>query len=402
MKRILLILLAAAILAALAYAAYLAYTYKSLNVPRTEAPDFAAEPLPFALPEGFAMSVFAEGVKGARTLAFDPSGALLVAQTSEGRIMALPDTDGDGKADAKVLVADGLDRPHGLAFRCTDPSRPTECVLYVAEEDMLSSYEYNAEAHRAVGRRELLPLPDAGAGGHHTRSLHFMPYPDDSTLLVSVGSSCNACAEDDARRAAVLTYDVETGASGVFATGLRNAVFLAPHPVTGEVWATEMGRDGLGDDTPPDEMNIVKEGGFYGWPWYYGKNVRDDTHRPGQAPEFAGTLMGSHVDLQAHSAPLGFAFVPEEGWPEEYWFDALVAYHGSWNRSEPTGYKIARIDLDDEGNYRGVEDFITGWLRPDGTLAGRPADVKALPGGTLYVSDDGAGVVYRVGRTEAP
>ncbi len=178
-------------------------------------------------------------------------------------------------------------------------------------------------------------------------------------------------------------------------------MFLTLHPVTGKVWATEMGRDNLGDDIPPDEINILEKGKNYGWPICYGKNIHDtefDKNVYIRNPCMDPFETGSHVDLQAHSAPLGIGFIPEEGWDEDMWFDALVSYHGSWNRSVPTGYKIVRVKLDAQGNYIGAEDFITGWLKSDGTKLGRPVDVKVLSGGTMYISDDDRGAIYKVSR----
>jgi glucose/arabinose dehydrogenase len=176
---------------------------------------------------------------------------------------------------------------------------------------------------------------------------------------------------------------------------------MAIHPVSGDIWATEMGRDGLGDNLPPDEINVIHEGKFYGWPICYGKNVHDaafDTNTYIRNPCQEPTETPSTIDLQAHSAPLGIAFVPEEGWPEDYWYNALVSYHGSWNRSEPTGYKIMRYKLDARGNYLGSEDFLSGFLTKSGAL-GRPVDILIQPAGTIYVSDDKAGVIYRIYRS---
>jgi hypothetical protein len=174
------------------------------------------------------------------------------------------------------------------------------------------------------------------------------------------------------------------------------------HPVTGEVWATEMGRDWLGDDLPPDEINIIGEGRDYGWPICYGKNIHDaEFDKKVYARDPCADKTPSFIDIPAHSAPLGLAFFPEEGWPEEYWHDLLVAYHGSWNRSVPTGYKIVRYHLDSRGNYLGEEDFITGWLTPAGAV-GRPVDILIQPGGKLYISDDRAGLIYKVAYNPPP
>jgi glucose/arabinose dehydrogenase len=184
----------------------------------------------------------------------------------------------------------------------------------------------------------------------------------------------------------------------VYAKGLRNAAFFTRHPETGRMWTVEMGRDHLGDDTPPDEINIVEEGRHYGWPFCYGRNVPDTEFAGDEAREFCRepNAVPSLIDMQAHSAPLGLAFLHDtSGWPGEYRNDLIVAYHGSWNRSAPTGYKLVRFKFGADGDYEGVEDFISGWL-DDGAAHGRPVDVKVGPDGALYVSDDHAGVIYRI------
>jgi glucose/arabinose dehydrogenase len=269
-----------------------------------------------------------------------------------------------------------------------------DLLLYFAQEDGVSRVPTYSEGPP----EKLFDLP--ADGGHYTRTIMFAP---DGRLLTSVGSSCNVCNEEDWRRATVLVSDDEGNNLQVFAKGLRNSVFMATHYGTGDIWATEMGRDNLGDNTPPDEINIVKEGGFYGWPICYGKNIHDtnfdkNTYIRNPCDETFGEIP-SHIDLQAHSAPLGLAFVPEDppgaGWTQEYWNDVLVAFHGSWNRTEPTGYKIVRIKLDAQGNYQGQEDFITGWLK-DNRALGRPVDILVQPYGVMYISDDKAGVIYKV------
>lgn len=395
MKKVLISLGVIILLFVIGEGLYVWQTFGNIHIPRkSDAPVVAGS---FTVPKGFAsFTEFSAHVPNARTLAIAPRGVLLVAQPSEGVISALPDENGDGKADKVVVVAGELDRPHGLAFRCLNVETPDRCDLYVAEHNALSVFAYDGETMSATNKRKLLDLPSGSIVAHKTRSLLFLPSPNENKLLISVGSSCNVCTEEDNRRATILIYDITSGKVGHYATGLRNAVFMALHPVTGEVWATEMARDGLGDELPPDELNIVKEGGWYGWPWFYGKNIEDMTFSPNARPSFAQKPIESLVDLPAHSAPLGISFVPEEGWPEEYWFNALVAYHGSWNRSIPTGYKIVRMIFDEHGVFTGEEDFITGWLREDGKTIGRPADVLALSGGTLYVSDDQAGKIYKL------
>ncbi|MES2953458.1 MAG: PQQ-dependent sugar dehydrogenase [Patescibacteria group bacterium] len=345
--------------------------------------------LPYTVPEGFKISLYAENLPGARDVVHDPGGGLAVSLPGEGKIVTVVDTDADGKADKTFLVLEDLNGPHGIVFVCEGEEN---CTLYVAEEDAVRGYEYDAQEHVASRPEKLATLPSGG--GHSTRSLHLSP--DNKTLLISVGSSCNVCEETD--RAVVYSLDLATKKLDLYATGLRNSVFMALHPVTGDLWATEMGRDLLGDDIPPDEVNILKEGGWYGWPWFYGNNIFDEKFRSGVMPSFAKEAIPSQIDLQAHSAPLGLAFIPEEGWPEEYWHDLLVAYHGSWNRSVPTGYKVVRFDLDPKGKLLGgPTDFISGFMA-DGVVRGRPVDLLIEPGGTLYVTDDRTGVVYRFAR----
>ncbi len=393
MKKILLILVGIVLLVLLGAALFVWYTYGSINVPRKSGTPATAGA--FTVPAGFAFTEFSGDVPHARTMAIAPRGVLIVAQPAEGIISALPDADGNHKAETPVIVVEGLNHPHGLAFRCVNIETPDVCNLYVAEHDALSVFTYDAATMRATNKQHLLDLPVSKAiGAHKTRSLLFLPSPNEDELLIALGSTCNVCEEDDERFAAVLKYNIKSKKVEQYASGLRNAVYMTLHPVTGAVWATEMGRDGLGDDLPPDEVNIVQEGAWYGWPWFYGKNTEDMTFHPNMRPSFGQMAAESLVDIPAHSAPLGIGFIPEEGWPEEYWFNALVAYHGSWNRSTPTGYKVVRMMFDQAGTYKGEVDFITGWLGADGKTIGRPADVLVLSGGTMYVSDDQAGKVY--------
>lgn len=336
--------------------------------------------MPLALPEGFSISIFAKDLDKPRVLAWDPAGNLLVSIPSQGRVVALlPDSDGDGMADAAVNIIENLNRPHGLAFRCRE-----KCELYIAETDQVAVYDYDEKNLSAANKRKIIDLP--GGGNHFTRTIIFMPAPNEDKLLISVGSTCNACEEEDWRRAKILIANYDGSGLKEFAGGLRNSVFMAIHPVTGKIWATEMGRDLLGDDLPPDEINIVEEGKNYGWPYCYGN---------GRATCGESAATSSHIDIPAHSAPLGLAFIPEEGWPEDFWHNLLVAYHGSWNRTVPTGYKVVRYKLDERGNFLEAEDFISGWLAKDGAI-GRPVDILIQPGGQMYISDDKAGVIYYV------
>jgi glucose/arabinose dehydrogenase len=341
---------------------------------------------PLKLPPGFSISIFARGLTTPRVLALDPEGTLLVSLLFEGRVVALPDRRRRGMASEVVTVRQDLRRPHGLAF--------FGGKLYIAETPEVAVYDYDPKTFQATNKRKIISLPPGGR--HFTRTLLFLPPPNQGKLLISVGSECNVCVEKDWRYAKILVADAEGRGLKPFASGLRNAVFMALHPVTRQVWATEMGRDYLGDNLPPDEINIIEEGKDYGWPWCYGKQVHDRAFDPsGSHKEFCRSTAPAYIDIPAHSAPLGLAFFPKE-WPEEYRYNLLVAYHGSWNRTIPTGYKVVRYRLDSQGRYPGVEDFITGWLRPGGQALGRPVDILIRPDGVMFISDDKAGVIYRV------
>lgn len=347
--------------------------------------------LGLTLPTGFHISTFAQDVPNARVLAFDPSGTLLLSEPSQGKVVALLDSDNDGVSEKKVTVVEGLNLPHGLAFK--------DGNLYVGETDKVTKFSYDAKTHTAKNKQKIVDL--SGNGNHFSRTIGFGP---DGKLYVAIGSTCNVCVEKNSMRASIYSGNADGSGFAPFATGLRNSPFFTWHPETKDMWATEMGRDLLGDNVPPDEINIVKNGSFYGWPYCYGKNIRDTSFSlTGSDPVTKTGTVGkdicdrsapSHIDLQAHSAPLGLAFIPPT-WSAEYEADLLVSFHGSWNRSVPTGYKVARIKLDKNGNYEGVEDFLSGFIEGNGAK-GRPVDLLFDAKGTLYISDDKAGAVYRV------
>lgn len=340
---------------------------------------------------GFSVSVFAKDLPGARVMVKDSFGNYWVSQTSQGVVSLLEVDKSRGKVVNQGAVFKNLNNPHGLAF---DPEFYFR--LFIAEEDRIISVPTYSEPDT----KEIIRLPSGG--GHFTRTIGFGP---DGRLYVSIGSSCNVCREDDERRAKIFSLNKDGTDFKEFARGLRNTVFFAWHPNTGKMWGTDMGRDLLGDNIPPDEINIIEEGKNYGWPICYGKNIHDNNFdknvyfrnpcaEPFEEPSF--------VDIPAHSAPLGLAFIPpESGWPKDYWNNLLVAYHGSWNRSEPTGYKVVRYKLNGSGNLLSGEavDFISGWLLSDNKVLGRPAGVLVDPAGFVLISDDKAGIIYKVMAT---
>ncbi|HEY0979252.1 MAG TPA: PQQ-dependent sugar dehydrogenase, partial [Candidatus Paceibacterota bacterium] len=339
-----------------------------------------------------------------RVITRDPKAVIVVSQTKEGKVVALPDYDGNGIADEPRTILSGLSQPHGILFDCpytgNESADQDACTLYVAETGALKSYAYDADTLTATYKETLATFPTGN--GHYTRTL--LMHPDGNTLLISIGSSCNVCDEESPLRATVQALDLRTKQLAPYATGLRNTVFMATNPVDGSIWGTDNGRDVIGDDIPPDEVNVLRPGADYGWPVCYGKNV-PDTDFESKKGNVCPASVPSTIDLPAHSAALGIAFIPEEGWPEEMRHDLLIAYHGSWNRSEPTGYKVVRIELDQQARYAGgaQHDFLTGFLAPgadEDAAIGRPVALLAEPGGTLFVSDDRAGAIYRIVRTE--
>jgi glucose/arabinose dehydrogenase len=338
------------------------------------------------LPPGFEVQVFAEGLNGPRFMAFGPDGVLYVADRGNGRIVALPDADGNGTADSVQEFAVGLDRPHSLIFH--------EGAWYIGVQTGVVRLIDSDGDGTADSKEKVVELPFNGS--HSTKTVEFLP---DGRMVVSIGSTCNVCEEEDPRRATVLVYKNGDGdGEAIFASGLRNAVGLAVHPGTGQLWATNNGRDLLGDDIPPENVYILREGLFYGWPRCHSGDVID--------PDFGSPTACDGVEqpvtrMQAHSAPLGMVFYTgqdaENPFPEEYWGDLFVAFHGSWNRSVPTGYKIVRLPLDGSQPTGAVVDFATGWLDGESFEAsGRPVGLTIGPDGAIYVSDDKGGFVYRI------
>ena len=356
----------------------------------------SAEKTPFDLnqlkvPTGFRISVFADNVENARMLLFTPGGVLLVSETGEGKVVALPDPKHSGKAERIVTVLSGLNEPHGIAMY--------EGKLYVAENDKVRSYDWDEKNLRAFSPRTLADLPTGG--GHSTRSLLF----HHGKMYVSAGSSCNVCIEHDPRRATVMEFNPDGSGMKIFAKGLRNAVGLAVNPKTDTIWVTVNGRDWLGDDLPPETVyDLGPGGGDAGWPYCYGDRVPDPNFTRA-ADNRCQSVLEPKVQAQAHSAPLGLAFTQGTMFPTRYRNNLFVAFHGSWNRSVPAGYKVVRVPLDDNSQPTGpAQDFITGWLAPGettrGRWMGRPVGIAFAPDGSMYLSDDAGGFIYRITYTQ--
>lgn len=390
------------------------------------------------IPEGFEISVAVKDLDNPRVILFDSRGRMLVSETKAGRVSIFDNAGGE--FSAKRALIEGLRLPHGLDFY--EDSKTGTTYLYIAETHQVARYPYDINSGKLVSNTGENIATFPADGRHFTRTIAFganfrqKPILNLATinpvkLYISVGSSCDVCEEDSWKRAAILESDAKGSYTAEFAGGLRNSVFFTFHPVTGEIWATDMGRDNLGDNLPPDEVNIVKVAGAehkygarrYGWPFCYGDKIKDKTFKPEKWERIDITDDCSQteppiIEIQAHSAPLGLAFVPGDllatsgglrtpdvniRWPKEWEGDLLVAFHGSWNRSEPVGYKIVRYDLDKNGNILSQEpiDFISGWLEnqkpaTNNRIYGRPVDLKFDVKGNLYISDDATGIIYKV------
>src|SRR5688572_180058 len=286
------------------------------------------------LPPGFAIKVFASGLDHVRQMALSPDGVLYATARGQDRVVRLPDEDGDGVADHVETVADGLEGVHGIAFK--------DGVLYAATEVEVIRLE-DANGDGVAEKRTVIidDMPTGGVGrageNHSTRTIHFGP---DGKLYVSIGSSCNACIEEDERRAAISRYSPEGKLGKVYARGIRNAVGFTFRPETGEMWAVNNGRDFLGEDTPPEGVLKVREDGNYGWPYCYGFQMPDPDVRP--EPGYCEKTDVPTFTLPAHYAPLGLTFYYGESFPPQLTGDMFITSHGSWDRVVRHGYKVVR------------------------------------------------------------
>ncbi len=338
-------------------------------------------PNPISLPQGFGISVFAQGLSGPRMMAIRPDGQLYVADRGNDRIVRLPDRNGDGIADGVEVVRSGINSPDSLAFYKDGSlyvSTPTT-ILRLSQPDA-----------NGVFQNTQIIVDGLPSGGHSTRTVIFSP--DFSTMFVQIGSSCNVCNESDNRRATIMSFNPDGSNGQIFAKGLRNAVGMTFRPGTNELWATDMGRDYLGDNQPPETIYQVQQGMDAGWPRCHAGNIIDpDFGSPNACQGVAAPV----IQMQAHSAPIGLLFYTGQQFPSEYQGSLFVAFHGSWNRSVPTGYKIVRIPMNGGQPSGPVQDFATGWLIGSSPW-GRPVDIVQAPDGSLFVSDDGAGLIYRI------
>lgn len=353
------------------------------SVSCSESRKVGLEQLHLNVPKDIRINLFADDVPNARHMAFDDQGILFLSQHRTGKVVALPDNNGDGKSDQTITLLKNLQVPHGLAFVQLDSGY----YLYVAEEHQVIRMKREAKP-LTYGKPEVI-IRQIPGGGHTTRTIKIK----DQKIYLSVGSSCNVCLEGNPIRAAVSRFNLDGSGQEIVAAGLRNSVGIEFSPYTGELWGVNNGRDHLGDDHPREELNIIRKGNHYGWPYCYEDQTWDEDF--GKTYDCSTTVPPAYT-FTAHMAPLGLAFYQKGTLPGHYNDSLFIAFHGSWNRSVPAGYKVVRVKLNERGEILSHEDFITGWLQPDGGKTGRPVDLEQSPDGDLYLSDDYLGVVYRI------
>ncbi|MEE3279234.1 MAG: PQQ-dependent sugar dehydrogenase [Pseudomonadota bacterium] len=334
--------------------------------------------------KGYQVNLFAAGIKDARVLRATDANHLLVASPGTGQVLILySDINGDGRSDGYDVVLEGLNGPNGLDLY--------KGFLYVAEQDGIGRVPF--DGRQTLGDYEVLVQGLPAGGNHWKKTLRIGP---DGLMYVAVGSSCNVCEENDVRRAALLQYQLDGSGEKLFATGLRNSAGFDWSPEDGQLYATDNGRDLLGDDFPPCELNRIQAGGFYGWPYANGDRIPDPDLGSGKETLIAESIPPV-FDFPAHNAPLGIVFLRSPTHRSDMAGAALVALHGSWNRSRKDGYKVVSLQWDVNGIV--AQDFLTGFLLNDDVI-GRPAEIAEDRQGNIYVSDDFANAIYRVSRTE--
>jgi len=331
------------------------------------------------LPSGFSIGIFADNLPGARSLALGENGTVFVGTRSEGKVYAVADTSANGRADVEYIIAEGLNSPNGVAIKRGD--------LYIAEISRIIRIR-GIEDNLAKPPEPEIVFGDYPEDSHH--GWKFIAFGPDSLLYVPIGAPCNICEEEDPY-ATITRLDIEKGEFDIFARGIRNTVGFDWHPETGHLWFTDNGRDWLGDDIPPDELNTAPVPGMhFGYPYCHGTDIEDpDIEGPG-----CGEYTPPEVELGPHVAALGMRFCRSDMFPEKYGNSIFIAEHGSWNRTVPIGYRVVLVDM--EGSAPGrPEIFAEGWLQ-DNRSWGRPVDLLFLPDGSMLVSDDKAGAVYRI------
>jgi len=347
------------------------------------------------LPPGFSVTAYADGLREPRQMKRAPNGDIFVSESGTKRILVLRPGAG-GKPQVSVFAADLEYRPYGIAFY---PPGPSPRFVYIATEGQVLRYPYTVGDTAAQGPAQVI-VPDVPVGHHWTRDIVFSP--DGKRLLLSVGSGDNdgeIGMDKEVRRADILDYDPEGHDMRVYASGIRNPVTIQFYPGSGpgggELWTTTNERDELGDNLPPDYVTRVKPGGFYGWPWFYIGGNQDPRHK-GEHEDLKDKVAVPDVLIQAHSAPLGLAFYTGTAFPESYRGAAFVALHGSWNRGKRTGYEVVLVPVKDGKPTGEYVDFMTGFVANDGDVWGRPVGIVVAQDGSLLVSDDGSGTIWRI------
>lgn len=354
---------------------------KELIVPEKYREGIFSESRVLNLPAGFEISVFAAGMKAPRFFDFDNDDNMIVADKGAGKIYLIKDDDKDGVADSTIDIDYDLRVPHSVDYYEGD--------LYAGEEHQVIVYR-DLQADGSYTNKEILVHDLPASSGHSTRTVLVGP---DKKLYVSIGSSCNLCEEEDTRRAAIVRYNLDGSGEEVFASGLRNSVGIEFKG--NKLWAVNNGRDLIGDDLPPEEVNIVEQGKHYGWPYCYGQGITNPEYND-RGDFCKNETEFPAYEMQAHSAPLGMSFSPDinNNFPKNLEDNLFIGFHGSWNRSVPTGYKVVRIDLESEDSN--TLNFVTGFLDNSGSAWGRPVDVGFDSRGYMYISDDRAGAIYCV------
>lgn len=347
------------------------------------------------VPAGFKVEEYAGNLKKPRVLVTAPNGDIFVSESRSNRVSVLRDSDGDGKPDLNEVFSDDLKQPFGIAFH---PPGPNPEHIYIANTDSVVRFPYRNGQTKAEGKAERLVDLSAGGqltgGGHWTRDIVFSK--DGKKLFVSIGSKTNVDdIEEEKERARIFETDPDGKNKRVYAWGVRNPVGLAIHPETGDLWTSVNERDEIGDNLVPDYITRVKEGGFYGWPWYYMGGHQDPRH-PGARPELKNQVITPDVILPSHSASLDMTFYDGSMFPAEYRHQAFAAEHGSWNRTHRTGYKVIYAVIKDGQATGEFVDFLTGFVTPEGDVWGRPVGVTVAKDGALLVSDDTGDRIWRI------